>query len=118
MTDAADDTVERFTQLKFARAEFTVDLPDDVVKRTSMTDDDVRELIGTENEFTMDWWIRGAEKKLAVLEYLETLVASADRVHPEKAVSRGLGYASSYSLRWPAHEVLIFSLRYERPYRA
>ena len=117
MTDAADDTVDRFTQVKFPKAEFTVDLPDGVVRRTTLTDRDVRELIGSESEFTMEWWIRGAERKLAVLEYLATLVAGSDGGNSAKAATRGLGYTSSYSLKWPAQEILVFSLRYEHPYR-
>ena len=53
-------------ELRAVMADFTFNLPDGSSKSTSLTEDEVRSLVGADREYQIHWWVHGAELKLAI----------------------------------------------------
>jgi hypothetical protein len=110
------DELEAPEQLKLSTANFVLRFSDGTVRSTSLGPEEIRDLIGTEGEYTLQWWIRGAERKLAVREFLTTLTDGPKSASSEKVLKHRFTYGSSWHLDWPAHETLHFSGSYDRPH--
>jgi len=63
---ANDNALTETGELRVGKADFTFSLPNGLIKSTSLTDDEVRSLVGTRHEYKMDWWVHGAETKLGI----------------------------------------------------
>jgi hypothetical protein len=94
------DEMGRYTKLRFAKAEFVVDFPDTGTVSTILTDREILELIGSEDEYTFEWWIRGAEQKLDVHNHMKELTKDSGAI------------GSRWKLSNPTHDVLHFSGSY------
>ena len=60
-----------------SQVDFVVHLPDGSIRSTTLSAEEARDLVGTENAYSMFWWMHGADRKLAIHQLLATLASSS-----------------------------------------
>jgi hypothetical protein len=99
--------------LHVSQVEFAVTLPDGSTKDATLTDQQVRELVGTEKEYSLSWWLRGVGSHLAIHEVLASMAGQ----EKDGAARSALEYGCTCSYRCNPDEPAPSTPRLEVTYR-
>jgi hypothetical protein len=103
------------SDLEVPAVEFAFDLPDGSIRSATLADDEVRELVGSEHEYTMPWWVGGAERKLAIWQALAALVHGSNAKDAGPVTRSGFNVASACKVLTPTGGIPRFHVTYRFP---